>query len=127
MKKQFETVNFYYLCPICYKEDRQQIVNPDEEFCPSYGCKIDWDLAVKVEETALDEDVLLEQTFQPIGDEWQSAEDPSTQGNYCYLTDFTNDELMEMPEGEDASFEYLEAIQKKGRTSYNLIKNYYKK
>ena len=104
--KVLKFVNLYHLCPTCYKEDREQIINPDEEFCPSYGCKIDWDLVIEVEETEVDEDVLLEQTFQPIGDD-----------------DFTEEELMQMPEGN--AEEYLDAIQKKGRTNYNLIKNYY--
>ena len=107
--KVLKFVNLYHLCPTCYKEDREQIINPDEEFCPSYGCKIDWDLVIEVEETELDEDVLLEQTFQPIGDD-----------------DFTEEELMQMPEDDnDKAGEYLDAIQEKGRTNYNLIKNYY--
>ena len=101
--------NVYHLCPTCYKEGRQQIVYLDEGFCPSYGCVINPELVIEVEETELDEDVLLEQTFQPIGDD-----------------DFTEEELMQMPEDDnDKAGEYLDAVQEKGRTTYNLIKNYY--
>ena len=54
--------------------------------------------------------MLLEQTFQPIGED-----------------DLTEEELMAMPEDNDGAGEYLDAIIQKGRTSYNLIKNYYTK
>ena len=108
--KELKFMNVYHLCPTCYKEGRQQIVYLDEGFCPSYGCEINPELAIEVEETELDEDVLLEQTFQPIGED-----------------DLTEEELMAMPEDNDGAGEYLDAIIQKGRTSYNLIKNYYTK
>ena len=39
----------WYVCDKCLDEGRQQLVEPDEEFCPSYGCKIDWDKVGKMD------------------------------------------------------------------------------
>ena len=39
----------WYVCDKCLSERRQQLVEPDEEFCPSYGCKIDWDKVGKMD------------------------------------------------------------------------------
>ena len=46
-----QEIYLYSLCDKCLNEGREQIVEPDEDFCPSYGCDIDHEKVVNVYQT----------------------------------------------------------------------------
>jgi len=116
----------FFICPLCLKGDdygeppKEVIIHPDDKKCSACGWKINLKLAVKVHETELDEDTVLEQTFVPLDLEGEVYED-------CW-EELTEDEIMEMPEGNEEADVYLEELKQKhnakgGRATHKLIKS----
>ena len=120
----------FFICPLCFSHSRKGddcgetgreiIIHPDDKKCSACGWEINLKLAVKVHETELDEDTVLEQTFVPLDLEGEVYE--------TWMEELTEDEIMEMPEGNEEADVYLEELKQKhnakgGRATHRLIKS----